>query len=47
MGVGVDQWHHHEDGERLYEEVGKEKERIHEGYSAERPCGRTRRELMK
>ena len=29
MGVGVDQWHRHEGGERLYVEVGKEKERIH------------------
>ena len=31
MGVGDDQWHHHEDGERLYEEAGREKERIREG----------------
>ena len=28
MGVEVDQWHHHEDGERLCGEVDKEKERI-------------------
>ena len=28
MVVEVDQWHHHEDEERLYGEVGKEKEEI-------------------
>ena len=47
MGVEVDQLHHHEDGKRLCGEVDKEKERIYGGYSAERPCGRTRCELMK
>ena len=39
MVVGVDQWHHHEGGERLYGAVNREKERIHGGIQWQVPVG--------